>query len=739
MSAADPPQNSEIIAVSGTAEHLQALHEFRDRLEGIHQEQRLYAVALRLLVDQFKAREGYVALYHAPTDSIRIAFRTRGNIAPDSTLARAFIRYEHPTLPPGWLMVTLRCREKTVGAVALYRPDGWTPEQRPALLQFCARLSAAIPRVRERQIEDTIRRIASLIVRDRRPTDVFYHVLDALHQMLRYDHNAALLTVDAETGELVVRAEKVTWAKQKSEHIGRRIPLTTALREQLQYPWILAVRKSDGTWSAPVDMAKRLAYHERPPEQTLLCIPLRERDRLLGLLKVSAVLPNAFDADDAEDARRLSELAAAAIHAFGERAELQGRLDALLDVGNHIASNLQTRRILDAIARQLVATLGYDACCFRLLDGDGVLCTQSSAGVPAGHPLLASRRLSEAESQDPVTGPTGLVSQAFATGQVAERRRSDAPEAQEWGASMAAPIRVDGRLIGVIDCYRRADSAFGEEEIRFVAIFANQVALALRNAESFERLQRLNHELTETHRALMAVGRQIQTTLLPHHAPNIVGYEMDCCSEPAQEVGGDFYQFIPLGDGRWAIALGDVSGKGVPSALYMGVASTMLEALASPELSPVQMLTLLNDRLHAKFAGTRYFVTLLYGILDPRTATFHMSNAGHVAPLWITGLGQAEYVKLRGLPLGMRPDPVYTERLIHLEVGNTLILSSDGFLDTGPYLDGTPGGYRWLRDQGLRLAGLPAATLRQRLFAAAASASPELQDDRSLIVLRRHL
>ncbi|MFN3372896.1 MAG: PP2C family protein-serine/threonine phosphatase, partial [Chloroflexus sp.] len=130
------------------------------------------------------------------------------------------------------------------------------------------------------------------------------------------------------------------------------------------------------------------------------------------------------------------------------------------------------------------------------------------------------------------------------------------------------------------------------------------------------------------------------------------GYEMVGWALPAREMGGDFYDFIPLGEARWGVALGDVAGTGLPAALYMVVAKSLLWPLATEGLNPSQVLERLNHLL-AQVAPVEMFISLLYGVVDIQRHLFRYANGGHWPPLLVRPRGEVEWLGARGRVLGV--------------------------------------------------------------------------------------
>lgn len=179
----------------------------------------------------------------------------------------------------------------------------------------------------------------------------------------------------------------------------------------------------------------------------------------------------------------------------------------------------------------------------------------------------------------------------------------------------------------------------------------------------------------------LEVAREIQLSLLPRSLPRRTGFDFGALMEPARAVGGDFFDFIPLDEERMGIAVGDVSGKGVPAALFMAVTRSLIRAEAREADSPRAVLRGLNEHL-LEMNDAEMFVTVLYGILNITTRCFNYGRAGHELPVvcdeggntWTPCCG-------RGEPLAVIPDPGIDENTIQLTPGQILLLYTDGMTD----------------------------------------------------------
>ena len=177
----------------------------------------------------------------------------------------------------------------------------------------------------------------------------------------------------------------------------------------------------------------------------------------------------------------------------------------------------------------------------------------------------------------------------------------------------------------------------------------------------------------------LGVARSIQQASLPKEVPTLEGWRIVPHYQPAREVGGDFYDFFELDDGQLGLVVGDATSKGVPAALVMSSARSMLRAVAQTSNSPGEVLRRANDPLVADIPPNM-FVTCFYAILEPESGRLSYANAGHDLP-YVRHGSDAEELRARGMPLGLMPGMNYEEKEIILQVGESALFYSDGLVE----------------------------------------------------------
>jgi sigma-B regulation protein RsbU (phosphoserine phosphatase) len=335
-----------------------------------------------------------------------------------------------------------------------------------------------------------------------------------------------------------------------------------------------------------------------------------------------------------------------------------------------ISSILDLDELIDQVVHDIAASFGCLEANLYLRDRDKrymVLasvcgCTKSSKG------------------QSLEIGNQGMVGYVAATGQM--RYAPDVSRDPYYVAcekstrsEVAIPLEINGEVIGVFTAAHPDLDAFPSDQLRLLQSLCSHVAVAVQNAQLFQRereeRERMAREAQE--------ARQIQQALLPKSSPYVPGFVIAGQSCPAGAVGGDWFDFIPLSDGRWGLVLADVAGKGTAAALLMSSTRGMLRSLAEACCTPAEVMGRLN-RLMVDDIPNGRFVTMVYAILDPVTHSVTFANAGHLPPLLVDSSGAHFLTTEAGLPLGIIDGP-FAERTVQLKPGSRLFFYSDGITE----------------------------------------------------------
>jgi phosphoserine phosphatase RsbU/P len=258
-------------------------------------------------------------------------------------------------------------------------------------------------------------------------------------------------------------------------------------------------------------------------------------------------------------------------------------------------------------------------------------------------------------------------------------RWNQTPGSMMVEAWMGVPLRLRDQAVGVLNLNSNIKGRFGAEDQELVEAFADQACVAIENARAHElQIKQYEQELETAH--------AIQTSLLPSEVPPVPNLEIHAESLPARHVSGDYYQYLPLPDGKLGIAVGDVSGKGIPAALLMAVITTALRDEVLRHKSPASLLTQLNLNLLDRMQQNNMNSALLVALYDPTTRRTELSNGGMVQPYVRTPSGW-EFVPVGGYPLGASARSNYSSKTVTLAPGSTLLFISDGVIEAQNHSD----------------------------------------------------
>lgn len=306
---------------------------------------------------------------------------------------------------------------------------------------------------------------------------------------------------------------------------------------------------------------------------------------------------------------------------------------------------------------------------------------------------------------------------------------------------IAVPLQFRDRFFGVLAVANSADGEpFTQNDFSLMQSLAEQAALALHNAEFLHfQLEKRQLDLD------LSLASGIQQMLLPKEVPQRAGLDMDARYTPAQKVSGDFYDLFPLSDTRLAVAVADVSGKGIPASLLMAICRTNLRQIAPRHESPAQALAELNRTLGGELRGM--FITILYAVIDTARGEVTFARAGHELPLFarrdpVTGVPVCDYVGSEGMPLGMVPDGIFSaviaDRTESFGPGDVLVLYTDGLTEAPNEEDKEFSGTR-LADAVHALYACGARELNDGILETVHrfSGTAALRDDLTLVTVKR--
>ncbi len=365
---------------------------------------------------------------------------------------------------------------------------------------------------------------------------------------------------------------------------------------------------------------------------------------------------------------------------------------ALLQVAEAVNSLTDLNEILDTIVRLVPLLVGVDTVFILVWDEDRQLFQAGpSYGVSTmGRGLVETLEIDRDEFLDMSPGlgsefggipsrPTAGQPRLPGAGYYAMRVPGWLETVLGTATAYNFPLVARGRLVGAkivgLQRDRLGRTPFSNRRINILNGIAQQAATAVVNnqlyRESADRA-RMQQELDVAH--------TIQASFLPDGSPSIPGCSVATHWQAARQVGGDFYDFLPLGDDKWGIAIADVADKGVPAALFMALTRTILRAVAFSHSDPAQVLVRANEII-GREARSDLFVTVFYGVWDPATEHFTYANAGHNPPLLLQPSGNFQPLLGHGVALGILPELTMKSHTITVRPGETIILYTDGITE----------------------------------------------------------
>ena len=240
---------------------------------------------------------------------------------------------------------------------------------------------------------------------------------------------------------------------------------------------------------------------------------------------------------------------------------------------------------------------------------------------------------------------------------------------------LCAPLMLKGKMIGLISLFNKKKEEFNENNQRLLSIIASESAQILENARLYKEEQAYKDVLSE-----LEVAKKIQQKLLPLELPKLEGFEVAAINIPATEVGGDYYDCIEISNKKYALGLGDISGKGMAAALLMANLQATLRGQVIYNDSVSSCINHANTLLF-KSTDSNKFATLFFTLIDTENKTLLCCNAGHDQPILLKKSGEIVRLKSGGIPLGFLKDFIYEEESIVMETGDTLIIYSDGITE----------------------------------------------------------
>ena len=413
------------------------------------------------------------------------------------------------------------------------------------------------------------------------------------------------------------------------------------------------------------------------------------------------------------------------------------------------AAAAQAARVMVDVFRLSTDADGASAILSGVLDGLASLVHHDAAGVYVvdargsrlRHTMVRGCDLPIPKLEAPFAGK-GIVGDVLASGQPAAVSSDTSDEASVGRPCARSRLVVpivgsSGKTLGVLDVWSDQPGGYDKDATDLITLYGSAVASAIENARLHAESARLHAEVVDKQRldSDLALARQVMEELLPHTTPSISGLDIAGAHETSLAVGGDYYEFIPLVDDRWAVVIADVVGKGVAAAILVSAIRASMSSLVGHELAVRAIMRRANRFFHESVEGGKY-VTLFYAVIDPPRRRMLYVNAGHVPPVLLRGNGEVELLEEGGVPLGLFESPRYFEGHIALREGDVLTLYTDGVVETANRDDDFYGMDRLIalvKDRAMSSATEICSSIMQEVRRHGGGAR---SDDRTLVVMK---
>jgi PAS domain S-box-containing protein len=426
------------------------------------------------------------------------------------------------------------------------------------------------------------------------------------------------------------------------------------------------------------------------PNQSFAAVPMVVEGHAIGAIVFSWPEERHFDDGESQFLLALGRQAAQALErarlyeaerdARAAAEEAGERMRFLAEASRVLSSSLDYEVTLAELARLAVPEVG-DLCMVHLIDGSDLRLVVAAHRRPDRGELLASVASGPVRDREPrLLGRAAALGESVVLSSVPDELLQRVAEdehqleilrALELRSGVVVPLQVQDRILGVLSLAADSSSTrtFGADDLPFVEDLAGRAAVAVENSR--------------THRARSEVAQTLQRSLLPPNLPHIDGLELAqrYHSMGDVEVGGDFFDVFPAGDGRWGVVMGDVCGKGVAAASLTALARYTVRAGAI-EGEPAGVLRLLNRAILDSDVGER-FCTIAHALVEATDAEVRVVLAcgGHPLPLLLTADGEVRAVGTPGTAIGLFEDIELTEVELTLHAGDALVLYTDGFTE----------------------------------------------------------
>jgi phosphoserine phosphatase RsbU/P len=472
-----------------------------------------------------------------------------------------------------------------------------------------------------------------------------------------------------------------------------------------------------------------------PGSNAELVVPLRRKGRVIGALNLLSHTAGQFTTADEEMLRQFGAHVAVAIEnarLFEHEREYTSTLETLAEIGREFGAILNLDELLTRIATLTRRVIDYRTFGILLLnDESGEL--EMKVAVRYGDKVMVPR----VKLGTGIVGYAALHKEAVLVPDVSADPRY-IKIVEDARSELVIPLMLKDRCLGVFDLESPELDAFTKEHVEILTLLASQAAVAIENARLYETIRANEIRLEKEIR----FAQRVQAALLPTELPKrLKGVDVAARFAPARELGGDLYDFLAPEPNSLVLAVGDVSGKGVPAALYSAFAGELVRSrtfrrrYAPERFSPAGVLASMNTILHERQLE-EYYCTLCYAVFDFKRRTVLLANSGLPYPIRCSG-NVVSQIELPGVPLGSFAGSVYDELAFELAPGDVYVFFSDGVSEANDAL-GREFGYSRLLEVVDATRHRPAREIVDAIFAAVQEfrADTPPNDDMTAVALK---
>ena len=485
--------------------------------------------------------------------------------------------------------------------------------------------------------------------------------------------DSCIIFLPGDNGQLSFKAR--TGVDEEKAHL---------LGEKLANPLITKIERTSVEESVSINGSKRLGKGVRLRDlgiKTCLLVPLVIREEFVGILNINQHhRDREFSANDQRFISTFSTQAAMAIksallyrgiqdhrqeleHSNAELDKRVSELQTLHEAGKAMGAILGLNPLSDIITDVAAGITGVDSSLVLLFDKDsGELSPLGAKGIDEATAKKVIKMAFKEFSEDFIENGDQLI----------VNPRGKGPK-----TVMFVPLRVKDETLGLLNLNQHSHKReFTSNDLRLISTFANQAALAIKSSFLYKEMENKNRLEQD-----LQAAYTIQQSLLPQSLPQVKGITFGGISQPAREVGGDFYDFIEVDSKHLGVVIGDVAGKSIPASLLLAMARSLIRAESRRHKSPKEVISRVNDLISRDVTSER-FVTVLYLVLEKSSKKLKFSLGGHVPLLlYRKGSKTVESKDLDGIPTGLVEGSPYQEMDLTLEDGDVVVLYTDGAIE----------------------------------------------------------